>query len=596
MQTVNNGDAAENMNSGLNSAIDKGKKAANAVKKTKKAVKGVKDTAKNVKGLLDLMRSGKLLKILLNKPSFWLGQLFGNLWWILIVITLCMPLAWLNMEEALEEGESEAESYEKMINEVMHVYHNAYTTYDQQATEYLNRYITRYFPDDGPAQIDDLDLDLPEEPTGSSNLTEGGVYYLNESDRINQENGINYDRVGRKVTNSGFPEAITAEEQIAIQYIAINGVIEQYYLGDDSLNLDDFSVLVDHFFGGLERNVAYDRLDEIWNSSVEYGSYDSEGNWINANIFGEDTHSGIINRMELIRNGDAHWTERVDYSNTAGDGTDYIGHTSGNVWEGEVEIMLRVKRSENFLKDKREDVIEQMMEEDDMTEEEATAELNEMFDDMVDTITSEVLELKNQGFDTNPDGSDPTPDDDPSNPDIDDTSADQVTPSGDKTLFIDYGTVTWGWGSSQYVNIRQQMSNAGILSGYDYPNIQCAGFARYCFYKATGIAPGPLGDGKDFAAGVYSTYPQLYRPGRNDLSDICSGAFISMRSNGYYGYSAPGHIVYVDEVGADGTLYIDEAWPYTNTFEDPGDILIREPRDVPFYLAQNITAVAIPTF
>ena len=609
------GSTGSEMGTGGQKAVNAGRKTVNTAKK---AVRG----AKKIKKGYDLFKSGQLLKILLQKPGVWLSTIFGNLWWIMICFCLCLPLALINMgAEGITDSEAEGEAYEKMVNKVIRAFHNVpddvgsiYTTADNMLQQYLNY----YFPAKDKYKSEELGengLTFPgADKELTANLTIGYdvpinpvPYYWDDESSAQQyaiykegiEAGANPDQleenrhlfedtmhahtgVRREPDTVDFPDSITPEEAIAIKYIAIDSVCKQYYLGDDEINLNDFEAILDTFFDTMTTDVGWDSIQSLFNY-VDYGSYDENGVW---HEFSNPGVPGTTFDMQSVKNNMSikETGKYLVYNN--GQGLNGQGQTvdqydasgEANIWQGSVQISVLIRERNNFLRDKRDDIIQTMMDEDGLTEDEAVEELGEMIDDMEQTIVSELNELHEQGVETN----------------VSDSDGGPVTPSGEKSIFSDYGNdITWYCGDANYESIRQQMQDGGYYDyTWDSPNIQCAGFARYCFDQVTsGAAVTGMGNGNVFASNLCNNYPNYYEPGSNDLSDICSGAFISMESDGWNpGATTYGHVVYVDEVGEDGTLYIDEAWP------SYGQIKIRAVRDVNFYIRQGITGVAIPKF
>lgn len=558
-------ESAEDARNSTKKALNTGAKAGKAAKKAGKAVK-------KTQSLVKALQSGSGIRMLLTKPTFLIGAFFSNIGVLILIVCMLLPLSWINMDGVLENTETEGEAYERMINAVLHVYQTAYGGYEDIAQNYLTRYLDEFFPTNGPAKTDELGLDYDLNST--SNLTSGGAYVTSDG-----EDAI-ANSVIKKVTSTDYPEEITAEEAIAIQYVSVCAVLDQYYLTDDDLDLNDLNYIYDTFFGGLEQKVAADQLAGMFEGNVEYGSV-IDGEWEEASTL--DKSKGIINNMILL-DTNASWIEEVvEEQSTSGTHIRYVEHPNSNIWSGSLEISIRLKDHENFMKNSQEEVIEIIMDQDGKTEEEAKAQLEEMYSEMADNITAEVIELHNQGIETNPDGSDPTPDDDDISNPLGPSEGGECFP----TIPVDTVYIQYGSGGNQYAALYSEMQRLGFSL---YGNkIQCVDMAKYCLYLQRGYA-GAYGDGGVFAFNLVQTHPDDYHLG--NIGELCSGSFVSMWTNGYGGSSSYGHIVYIEAVLENGMVLINEGLPmYTG---QPGQVKIKRMAPISALTSQGTLTIAIP--
>lgn len=610
------GSTGSEMGTGGQKAVNAGRKTVNTAKK---AVRG----AKKIKKGYDLFKSGQLLKILLQKPGVWLSTIFGNLWWIMICFCLCLPLALINMgAEGITDSEAEGEAYEKMVNKVIRAFHNVpddvgsiYTTADNMLQQYLNY----YFPAKDKYKSEELGengLTFPgADKELTANLTIGYdvpinpvPYYWDDESSAQQyaiykegiEAGANPDQleenrhlfedtmhahtgVRREPGTVDFPDSITPEEAIAIKYIAIDSVCKQYYLGDDEINLNDFEAILDTFFDTMTTDVGWDSIQSLFNY-VDYGSYDENGVW---HEFSNPGVPGTTFDMQSVKNNMSikETGKYLVYNN--GQGLNGQGQTvdqydasgEANIWQGSVQISVLIRERNNFLRDKRDDIIQTMMDEDGLTEDEAVEELGEMIDDMEQTIVSELNELHEQGVETNPDGSSDGGSDTP------------FGPSDGARCFPDLPNETrynrFSDGYTQLFNVMRQNGFSLALNV-----IQCVDMAHYCvcIQQDGNMAYSWFsGNGVDIAAGLVNAHPDDYR--LVSRSEVVSGSIISMPTDGYGTPNYYGHVVYVEEVYADGSMLITEGLPYNIS-----DAYLMINRWVPsnYMSSQNVNAIAAP--
>lgn len=611
------GSTGSDMGTGGQKAVNAGKKAVNA---GKKAVRGVKKAKKG----FDLLKSGKLLKVFLQRPALWLSSIFGNLWWIMICLCLCLPLALINMgAEGITSSEKEGEAYEKMVNKVIRAFHNVddgvgniYTTADN----YLQQYLNAYFPAKDKYKADELaeaGITFPgADRDATANLTIGEdspihpvPYYWDEeneaqlyaiyaegisvdgvdpddlADQVDSFSGSmhNHSGVVREPNTVEFPEDITPEEAIAIKYIAIDSVCKQYYLGDDEINLNDFEAIVDTFFDTMTTDVGWDSIQSLF-QYVDYGSY-VDGVWhqFSTPVTPGDENfdiQSVQNNMSLKATGKYLVYNDGQGLNGQGQTVDqYNASGKANVWQGSVEISVRIRERNNFLREKRDDIIQTMVDEDGLTESEAVNKLGEMIDDMELTIVSELEELHNQGVETNPDGSSDGGSDTP------------FGPSDGARCFPDLPNETrynrFSDGYTQLFNVMRQNGFSLALNV-----IQCVDMAHYCVciqQDGNMAYSWFFGNGVDIAAGLVNAHPDDYK--LVSRSEVVSGSIISMPTDGYGTPNYYGHVVYVEEVYADGSMLITEGLPYNIS-----DAYLMINRWVPsnYMSSQNVNAIAAP--
>lgn len=170
---------------------------------------------------------------------------------------------------------------------------------------------------------------------------------------------------------------------------------------------------------------------------------------------------------------------------------------------------------------------------------------------------------------------------------------------GNNTRLLDYCTVSFSQsgelnanygensmfrrGTLEFSHYYNEMRNRGFYLALGY--IQCVDMARFCLQEYyPGCDLSPTGNGNQFAQFLINAYPDKFE----STSEIKSGSFISMNSDGYGSYdSMYGHIQYVQKVDGDN-IWVIEGLPGIDAIQFNRRMTLSE------VAAQHVCCIASP--
>ena len=321
------------------------------VHKTSNSIKSILRTKTDIDLIKNLYRfkkaGGSLLKLFgSGLISSFIASVCAISTFAIVFICFClllMPFSWICNEQVLNDPEAEAKKYVEVMTEIKKNYVTAFSTYDNDALKVLNKYIKTNYPFNG----------------GGNKY--GYVYVT--------------DGVTRRINNSNY-DADFAEDAVAINYMAISAVLDQYHKDEEEYTDPDFLAEMVNYLGeagGLWGKfgenflfrVSVDQLKSIFkyglNSNVEYGST-VDGVWIKNKVIDEITPTlGEID--ENTKTEPYKKKEKIDAS-TNGQIEQETVYDKAVKFKGSVSIDIAVREHLDFMEKEYNQAVLKMVKED----------------------------------------------------------------------------------------------------------------------------------------------------------------------------------------------------------------------------------------